>query len=93
MREDGESKVWKNGIGNGTEEREEQEGNIHEERLLKGEEDAGRASIKKKSVLTGNDGDEEKMLGTRDKREDITATWWNGGGKLITRIIVNPVLK
>ena len=36
---------------------------------------------------------EKQILGKPDLREDFTVSWWNGGGKLVSRIMVNPELK
>ena len=36
---------------------------------------------------------EQKIFGKRRNRNEIIISWWNGGGKLISRIKINPVLK
>ena len=32
-------------------------------------------------------------MGKPELREDFTVSWWNGGGKMMSRITVNPELK
>ena len=54
-----------------------------------------RWKIPRKQKRVQNDGEEEyeEKAGKRGKNEKMTVSWWNGGGKLIPRMKVNPVLK
>ena len=53
-----------------------------------------KTETKKGKLLRESDGDNvgEKEV-EKKKMEDITVSWWNGGGKIIPRLKVNPVLK
>ena len=53
-----------------------------------------RKSIEKQESEFGRRDDKEREIGGKpDIREEFRVSWWNGGGKMMSRITVNPELK
>ena len=66
---------------------------INKEKLVRREEKARRSGRNEEGIPKRIEKNEEEVIGKLDKTAEMTVSWWNGGGKISSRIMVNPVLQ